>query len=449
MVSPDLNKPFSSDFYDPIRQSKAWWDGPHSEDAKRQRDALRSRLRFDFLFSSSISLFRADVLDGACFQHTGPKEIREWLAVPANDPSPITVLTESGNLEGDLLKWVKPPRAKKLRAEPLLVIPPELHDAYYTEFPKLPSKTIRNYKDLAGAIARAVCSDDLKDRLSDYWASWIEEAQFLKVKRFTKEPDYRKHLPETLDASIFDCDDATAKEARELYTVATHAFCKEKWSRGHLLRWLEDMSHEECAEVAAHIVRDSMNIGIVRARAEANNTNHETILGARLSQDSLREAALKLVTDDSVTHQRFPLIDVALPDDLARWLAVCDYRGLLRSISNAREDWLQNKDPKSLKRLAEAIANFQQKNAPTSLPTLSAGADRIVRLAGFCLGAGWWVMRCIFKGGPGGLDGVVLLTSGVAGASVAKKVASKAVESLARQHVVHQVVQTVRNRGIE
>lgn len=445
-------KSFSSDFYNADRQYKAWWGNTSLENLKRQRDALKSRLRFDFLFSSSISLSRADVLDGACFQHTQPKEIRDWLAIKENDPLPITIMTSTGKLEDDLLEWVKPRGAKKLRAEPFWVIPPKLHEAYYTEFPKLPLEEVTSWKSLAKAIAKAVDSDDLEVQLHNHWKGWIEGVSYLNLRRFVGQPPYQKYLPEFLDPDIFDFAVETAeetKEASELYTSAFRTFSSSEWKRGILSRWLEEELPKDRPNVA-QIVRDCINVGICRARADADNTNHETILGARLSKRALYEVPLKLLADDPAVPNRVPPIDVAIPDHLAQWLVDCNYEMLLKYIRLARISWLENSNPDSLKRLAEAIADFMGKNDPTPLPTSSHRAVMMVRIAAIVSASGWHVAKWIVHPGLGWFDGLTLLTStGLVVKDVSKQYLDKFVHSLAKKQVVHQVVQTVRNRGIE
>ncbi len=433
-------KSFSSDYYDGHRQDKAWWNDPDDKvtNRKTQRDALRSRLRFDFLFSPSISLHRADVLDGACFQHTEPDEIRKWLGIQDNDPLPIIILTNTGSLEKDLMEWVKPPGAESLFAEPFFLIPPDMRDTYYTEFPKLNIDTIRDYKDLAHAIAHTVSSRDLGDSLSKTWSQWITRIPSFNMKRFTKAPDYPKYLDYALDdvMNALAYDNGTDKyedgEAIGLYSAAVDVFREQNWSRGSIVRWLDEELPQRSSSSVGQIVRDAINIGITRARADVNDTNHETTLGTRLSEDSVSNMLLKRLTDHPVTKKRVPPIHVDIPDHITRWLIECDYEGLLKHIAILRETWFHNNDQDSLKRLAEAITKFIQ-NSPNSLPELSENIARVARfLPVLCAGLPR-IVKIVIK---------CAASTDESSALVKKDI----VYHLVKKDIVSNIVQTVWNR---
>jgi hypothetical protein len=157
-----MSKLFSSDYYDAANQHAAW---SASGDRERQRRALKSRLRFDFLFSGNITLSRADVLDGATFMLTTPQEICNWLALDDVVTSPITIMTKTGALDADLIDWVRRPGMNALRAEPFLVVPQTLTSEYAAEFGRLPSITVNNWKDLPKAIAAVIGKEDVASEL--------------------------------------------------------------------------------------------------------------------------------------------------------------------------------------------------------------------------------------------------------------------------------------------
>jgi hypothetical protein len=442
-----MSKLFSSDYYDAANQHAAW---SASGDRERQRRALKSRLRFDFLFSGNITLSRADVLDGATFMLTTPQEICNWLALDDVVTSPITIMTKTGALDADLIDWVRRPGMNALRAEPFLVVPQTLTSEYAAEFGRLPSITVNNWKDLPKAIAAVIGKEDVASELMDYWGNWIEQApKSFNIVQFPRSVDYEKHIPKKLDPDILPVygltrDSSEAQDATYLYATAVNVFSINGWQRGPLEDWLDKNVPKDTSVSVA--VRDQINIGICRARAHANNTNHETFSQAALSEPSLGQFALRLLTDDPISGRPMEPIDIGIPQHLAEWLPDCDYKELIRNVRIARQNWLRTNNVESLKKFADLIANIISNDPGPLRYESSPFVVNIVRVAAMT-GAAIAAVHWDLIPGQGWYDAFKIVSTAVAGQWVASKerldwVAGK----LYKKQIVNQVLQSVRRR---
>lgn len=425
--------PFSSDYYDSTRQARVWWeavDAQSTQHVNLQREILKSRLRFDFLFAPSVSLSRADVLDGTCFMHTSPQEVREWLGVGGADAPPLTIRTRSGSLLHDLLGWVKPANSSSLHPELWLVIPPHLRDVYAREFPKRKASDIQTAKDLARAIGATVNDQELGEQLEHYWATWIRQQALLEVKKVDwSKPDYHASL------SSLDQQSLTSSE-RQAYSAAVEAFLGGVITRGELIVRLE-------RDAPALLI--PVNAAIAKARAEADGTKHEVITNTCLSQ-SIYGWLLKGVSHDPAVQCKS--VDIALPVIFPEWLVTCDYCKLRSQTWRWRKKWLAAPSVDSLKGLTDAIVDVMSSES-TALPNPSARVQGIVRVLALAAGSVPVVVRLCTSGldafaGIAGIPAAVAAALEVSGKT--QDYVRRGVQFLARRHIRDQVVQTFRLR---
>ena len=442
-----MPNPFSSDYYDAANQYATW---SSSNDRERQRRALKSRLRFDFLFSGNITLARADVLDGASFMHTTPQEIRNWLALENAATSPITIMTRTGSLESDLLGWVQKPDLNVLHAEPFLVVPQTLSPEFSKEFSRLPSSKVNNWRDLATVIATVVGKNDLSSMLQDYWGSWLEQApKCFNVVHFPQSFDYASSLPNTLDYDVLQAygikphtDESDI--AISLYNEAISAFAKSRWQRGELMKWL-DQNLPKNSNVAV-AVRDQINIWICRVRSRANKTSHETFSPAALSESSINKSVLRWLTDDPVARNQTESVQIGIPQHLAEWLPECDYANLLRDTHISRMNWLRTNNAESLKKFADTIVKSISKDPGPLAYEPSPFVVNIVRAVaatgGAIIAAHWDLTP-----GQGWYDGLKIIGGSIAGQWVSSKEhLNTVVGKLHNRYIIHQILQSVRPR---
>jgi hypothetical protein len=441
-----MSKSFSSDYYDAANQYAAW---SASSDRDRRRRALKARLRFDFLFSKNITLSRPDVLDGACFMLTTPEEIRDWLALEKADSPPITIMTKTGVLESDLLDWLRPADAERLYPEPFLVIPQTELSEFKTEFSRLPSSTVNSWKDLPTTISSVIGQDDKASELLSYWGSWIEQApKCFNVVKFTTSVDHQAYVPKTLAPDLLSAyglipGSTEGNRTIELYENAVRAYSEAGWRRGALMDWFKDNLPGDSK--VGWAVRDQINIGICRGKAQANNTRHETFTGAALLESTPRKSLLRWLIDDPTAKGKVPT-RIGIPQDLSLWLSDCDYKELLRKVYRHRESWLLTNDVESLKKFAEAIANsISTDPAPLQLgPTqTTVNIIRAVGAIGGGLVAAYWDLTP----GLGWYDGLRIIGGASIGAWEASKEKLDAViKQLYKRQIVYQVLQSVRPR---
>lgn len=438
-------RPFSSQYYDATRQAEVWWKYRPGETvhqkAERQRTFLKSRLRFDYLFYGTISLQRSDVLDGACLQHTTPEEICKWLAVDDGSPSPLEVRTLTGSLEKDLLGWVKPPRAKRLYPELFLLIPPKMRETYAAEFPKLNPSRIRNASDLATAIGDITDSRDLKESLSRCWRSWIDGQKKYRIRATKARWSKADYSPSLHSARILIshqvAEPTEAKGVLRIFDESVRAFLGGQITRGDFFTRLQSRIPS---------VLPWVNVMIAKARAEVDGIMHEGIMNADLPK-SWHRLLLRLFSDSPAVHRRSRAVDLSIPDLLADCLLSCDYGELLAAVRVPREEWLEKNDLKSLRHLADGIADFME--AKNVLPTASKSTERIARYIVGGFGASLAIIK-MRTGELGTFDTFTpfTLTGIVAAFAFAKTSAHWAVKSISKKEIVRQTILTFRDRGI-
>src|SRR5258706_7068422 len=153
---------FSADFYDTVRQHRAWWASPDAGNKKSQRNALKARLRYDLLFWPSISVTRAGVLDGACFMHTTPREICQWLGSEEGVQAPVEIFTTNNNLGEDLVQWFRlSDGAEKLYPDPMQIIPPSMIPEYFKEFSKIAAGAAASWRNIPDLLGSALGDREL------------------------------------------------------------------------------------------------------------------------------------------------------------------------------------------------------------------------------------------------------------------------------------------------
>lgn len=443
---------FSSDYYDTTRQHHAWWRNDSQELRRRQKEALKARLRFDYLFSCGVTLYRADVLDGACFMQSGitPDEICEWVATP-KEYSPITVLTNTGALADDILEWVRLDEHGGLQAQPMLAIDPKYQTRLNSEIPRMKPTSMGNWKSFASAIETATGVEGMGDQLRSFWSSWIEAAPRLRVMRFQRPPPYEKYLQKQFEAAdlrafCIEPDSIEEREAVRLYAAAVEAFRAGGWKRGRLTEWLQQKL-PSANQFVANVVENRLSIGVCRARAEANGTDHETILDTPLVENWSTTHGLRLLTDDPIAHGYSSCADAALPAQMGEWLIDCDYARLMRNVRVYRDAWLHEGTMSALSRLAERIGEEVAKD-PGPLTVIPS--EQSIWIARVVAGMGGAALVAVMKLAHPPLEWICDVTIlGVAsGTANMRQALTKATVPLARRTLVHQLVQTVRSRSI-
>jgi len=441
-----VSKSFSSDYYDAANQYTTW---VNSNDRERQRRALRSRLRFDYLFSGNITLARADVLDGALLMHTTPREIRSWLALEDTDASPIKIMTRTGFLESDLLGWVQKPNSILLHAEPFLVIPQTLSPEFIRDFSRLPTSKVSNWKDLATVITTVAGKNNSTSILQDYWGAWLEEApKYFTIGQFPRSFDYATSLPKALSHDVllaYGIKEHTdeSEYAISLFDRAIKTFSKSGWQRGELMKWLDQNLPKDSNIAVA--VRDQINIWICRVRSRANETNHETFSPAALSTNSLNRSVLKWLTDDPVVQEQGDVVQIGIPQHLAEWLPDCDYTRLLRDTHIARRNWLRTNNDDALKRFADAIVKSISKDpgplAYEPSPLIVNVVRTVAAASGAIIVAHWELTP-----GQGWYDGIKIIGGAIAGQWVSsKKHFDSAIEALHNKYIFNQLLQSAHS----
>jgi hypothetical protein len=449
-----MAQPFSSDYYDTCRQHQAWWANPTPDNRKRQRNALKARLRHDFLFNSEIAVARADILDGPGFMQarTTPQEIRgAWLELAAGDDSPLTIFTNTGRLDLDVMDWAPTTPSGTLHAEPLLVLSPEQMRSWASELPHFRPDAVRDWKELVAAL-RSVVGQEFAEELREFWSSWIEQSRLLNVTKFRNLASYRKFLIAPLPPHYLrnwvDPNSPQGERATTLFAEAIKAFSKGAWKRGVLTAWLDQHLQDE-DRLVAEIVRHWISLGICRARADANGTDHESISQVPIDTDG-RKCPMMWYRHDTLGQAEADVVNVELPPCLPQWLIDCDYEGLFRAIRSHREIWLRTNRVDDLTRLAERIGDFMIKNPGSSLPEPSQTMLWSARIAGGTVG-GLAVAATFAVNPPNGWIDGILRTSAIGSAAVAAALTSQslpkwALRSKVKRDIIHQIVQTVPAR---